>query len=560
MADLLCELSVLVLDCQASGATPLHGDLLELGWAMSSATQLLAPVRSHWVEPRTARPVPRAVRELTGWSSACLRDALSESDAWAALREDMRRATGGSSALPTAIHYARFELPFLRDLSERLEPAAPFPFDTVDLHTIGTRLYPDLPRRSIRALAGFLGHAPELMRRAAGHVEASAFIWRAVVPVLAQQGVVSWSDLQQWLVERPATVRRTGRVYPLLPERRRSLPDRPGVYRFVRLHGDILYVGKAASLKKRVASHFARAGRPTERNLEMLTQVHDIDATETASVLEAALLETDEIKRIDPPYNVQLRAGERSAWFAARDLTHACAAPDLTYRVGPLPSEHALVPLAALIALAAGVPAAPLLQAQALAVSMRELPEAGLFEQGFADFAAEHLTASGPAAQQVDRAARKLWLERGRREVEVASEDVLAPVWDLARVRRRLERNLIQSGLLQRRARFLCLLADADVAYRELDMERARALCIAGCDIASRHDLASVDELARLPARWPGSLQQRQRSFDAAGYDRLRVLATELRRVRDDGGEVALRIGLHLSLGEQLDRLLRALY
>jgi DNA polymerase-3 subunit epsilon len=561
MTDLLHDLRVLVLDCQASGATPVYGDLIELGWAVSDGRALRSPVRSHWVEPRTTRPIPKAVRELTGWSKACLAEALPEVQAWAALRETM--ASLEAPVTPTVIHYARFELPFLRDLSERLEASSTFPFDTVDLHTVAARLYPDLPRRNIRALAGFLGHAPELLRRAAGHVEASAFIWRALVPVLAERGVSTWSALQQWLRDKPAASGAAGRskkrVYPLAEERRKQLPDRPGVYRFVRRSGDVIYVGKAASLKKRVASHFASGARTTEKNLEMLTQVHDIDASETASVLEAALLETDEIKRIDPPYNVQLRGGERSAWFASRDLLDVVALPDDKHRVGPLPSQRALAPLAALIALAAGVEHAPRVLANALAVATHELPDAALFEQGWEGFCSEILGADGQApAHRVRAAARRLWLARGRKEEPV--EDEGAALWDLARVRRRLERNLIQSGLLARRGRWLSLLVDADIGYRESTMGVARALRLSCCVIEERVDLPSLSLLASLPGRRPRTLAARQRSFDAAGYDRLRVLATELRRVLDDGGEVALALGPHVIAGERLARMMRDVY
>ncbi len=100
------------------------------------------------------------------------------------------------------------------------------------------------------------------------------------------------------------------------------------MYRFLRRSGDVLYVGKAASLRKRVAGHFAGRGAAGERGLELLTQVHDVDVTETASQVEAALLETDEIKRLDPPYNVQLRAAGRQAWYASADLRDATPARD----------------------------------------------------------------------------------------------------------------------------------------------------------------------------------------------------------------------------------------
>ncbi|HMJ13837.1 MAG TPA: GIY-YIG nuclease family protein, partial [Polyangiaceae bacterium] len=310
MSDVLRELPVLVLDCQASGATPAYGDVLELGWAVCSANGMQGPVRSSWIAPRTDRPVGRAVRELTGWSEACLAEAVDEQAAWASLRE----AAAGiaqrelSGAVPSVIHYARFELPFLRDLHERSADPGAFPLDPLCVHAVAARLFPDLPRRNIRALAGYLGHSPELLRRSAGHVEATAFIWQKLVPLLDQAGVHTWSELHDWLGQTRGPGQRKRRVYPLARERRRALPDAPGVYRFLRCNGDVLYVGKATSLRKRVASHFSGGARATERGLELLTQVHDVAYSESASVLEAALLESDEIKRIDPPYNVQLRS------------------------------------------------------------------------------------------------------------------------------------------------------------------------------------------------------------------------------------------------------------
>jgi predicted GIY-YIG superfamily endonuclease len=532
---------------------------LELGWAVSA--QLVTPVHSYWIATRDRRRVPRAIRELTGWSESCEADAITEQDAFRLLRADMVGLVWPEAAAPTVIHYARFELPFLHDLHDRLGGGEPFPFDAVDLHTIAARLFPDLPRRNIRALAGFLGHSPELLRRAAGHVDASAFIWRALVPKLEAIGVSSWSELSTWLALPVRIPRQTKRVFPLASEVRKALPDRPGVYRFLRRGGDILYVGKATSLKKRVASHFSSGARATERGLEMLTQVHDIRVTETASILEAALLETDEIKTLDPPYNVQLRTGERSAWFAAHDLRESVPLPDAEHPVGPLPSSRALSPRAALIELLSGAELTPKLLAFALAVPVLALPDDALFRAGWESFVADSLAdGRGSARQRIDRASRALWLERGRKEVEsVGDEEALPALWDLARVRRRLERNLVQTGLLLRRARWLCLLADADVVYRELPMTHARVLIVSKCQIVERGALDAVCSVSTLSVRRPPPSTVRQGAFDAAGYDRLRVLATELRRVQDEGGEVAVRLGRHTFSGERLVSLTRAI-
>ena len=544
----LSSLDVLVLDCQASGATPAYGDLLALGWGISSPDGL-SPIRDHWIRPRTSRGISRPVRELTGWSDACLEVAQEDEVVWRLLRAELEERLT-APVVPTVIHFARFELGFLRELQTRLEPEQPFPFDVCCLHAIGARLYPDLPRRNIRALAGFLGHTTDLTRHVAGHVEASAFIWRALLPQLAEQGVTTWSALQEWLAAAPKAVRRTKRVYPLSAERRRELPDRPGVYRFVRKNDSVLYVGKAASLKKRIAGHFSSRGPSTERGLELLSQVHDVRYTETPSILEAALLETDEIKRIDPPYNVQLRAALRQAWFATRDFRKASALPDAEHSIGPLPSEAALIGLGAWRVLLDELRVEnsqpnPALCAMALAVPTAALPPTELFCEGFHSYVQEHFAhVPGPAAQRVTRVARTIWLERGRNERDSSPEDAPPDHWDLARVRRRLERSLVNGGLVLRRARLLRLLADCTLGYRERGMAQARALVIARSEISERMDLA-LEDLPSLPARVPLPLNERRRCFDAASYDRLRVLVTEIRRVEQEGGQLALRIGHH---------------
>jgi DNA polymerase-3 subunit epsilon len=272
-------------------------------------------------------------------------------------------------------------------------------------------------------------------------------------------------------------------------------------------------------------------------------------------VLEAALLETDEIKAIDPPYNVQLRAGERKAWFASRDLRHAQAAPDLIHRIGPLPSERALLGLFALRELAAGAEASPALSAMALAVPQNFLPEPQLFAEGYAVFAAEHLQQrpEPTPARRVAAASHALWVARGRTEIESNADEADPDLWDLARVRRRLERALVQTGLLVRRARFLRLLAEADVVYREVAMPRPRALVLSGGQIKERHDLTQIDDIHEWPSRDRSSA-----AFDAVVYDRLRVLATELARVHAEHGELALRFARHLYRGDRLIQLLRA--
>jgi excinuclease ABC subunit C len=90
-----------------------------------------------------------------------------------------------------------------------------------------------------------------------------------------------------------------------LKQQRRALPDGPGVYLFKDEQGKALYVGKARSLRKRVASHFSKPA--TRGVVEMVGQVRDIDFIATETDAEALLAEQEFIKRHRPLFNVRLR-------------------------------------------------------------------------------------------------------------------------------------------------------------------------------------------------------------------------------------------------------------
>jgi excinuclease ABC subunit C len=86
-----------------------------------------------------------------------------------------------------------------------------------------------------------------------------------------------------------------------------NMPTSPGVYLMKNTRGDILYVGKAASLRHRVKSYFTASQKLTPKLERMVAQVNDIDFFITASEHEALILELNLIKRHHPPYNVRLK-------------------------------------------------------------------------------------------------------------------------------------------------------------------------------------------------------------------------------------------------------------
>ncbi len=83
----------------------------------------------------------------------------------------------------------------------------------------------------------------------------------------------------------------------------KNLPDSPGVYIFKGIHGKVLYVGKAANLKRRVSSYFQKAH--DSKIEKLISRAKKIDIRKTDTAIEALILEAELIKKFEPSYNIR---------------------------------------------------------------------------------------------------------------------------------------------------------------------------------------------------------------------------------------------------------------
>lgn len=90
-----------------------------------------------------------------------------------------------------------------------------------------------------------------------------------------------------------------------LKEKLKALPNRPGVYLFKDKNGEIIYIGKARSLRKRVASYFR--SHPDIKTSILLDRLYDIDYVVAGSELDALILEDELVKKYKPRYNISLK-------------------------------------------------------------------------------------------------------------------------------------------------------------------------------------------------------------------------------------------------------------
>ncbi len=96
-----------------------------------------------------------------------------------------------------------------------------------------------------------------------------------------------------------------------LEQRLAQIPDAPGVYQMIGRNGDILYIGKAVSLRNRVRSYFQDSAAHHIRTQAMVERVVDVRTIVVTNEVEALILEANLIKRHQPPFNVRLRDDKR---------------------------------------------------------------------------------------------------------------------------------------------------------------------------------------------------------------------------------------------------------
>jgi len=186
-------------------------------------------------------------------------------------------------------HNVSFDYGFLKKEFANLKME--FKRETLDTIDICRRIIPDLPSYSLGKLCATLGIEMDSHHRALDDTAATATLF------------------QRLFQKDPTTV--FSRIKPDMPDVRippnlppselEKLPTGAGIYYFYDGDEQILYVGKSINIKKRVLSHF----HPKEKKkwAELWRAVHSISFEETGSELVALLLESQEIKKLQPPIN-----------------------------------------------------------------------------------------------------------------------------------------------------------------------------------------------------------------------------------------------------------------
>lgn len=282
----LAEAEFCVVDLETTGGAPGRAKITEIGAVRVRGMRVVERF-STLVNPE--RPVPEVVRELTGIDDAMVADAPLIDEA---LPEFC--AFAGGDVL--VAHNAPFDLRFLNYERRRLSGQY-FRQPWLDTLVLARRLLGRrVERHDLGTLARWADTSIRPNHRALPDAEATAELLPRFVDMLAERGV---QTLERAVALGGPPGPRNAYKLALAED----LPSDPGVYLMRDHRGDVLYIGKAANLRRRVRSYFGpgpKHGRLVARALDRLEAVdHEVCGSE----LEALLRESELLRTLRPPCN-----------------------------------------------------------------------------------------------------------------------------------------------------------------------------------------------------------------------------------------------------------------
>jgi DNA polymerase-3 subunit epsilon len=197
----LGEVEFVVVDVEATGGAPARGDrLTEVAAVRVRAGRIVGTFES-LVNPQ--RPIPPLVTRLTNITD----DMVSGAPTFADVADPLKRALEGAVFVA---HNVAFDWRVLRAEFERCQRGR-LGGERLCTLRLARRLHPELPRRSLQALADHYAIAPDAWHRAGPDARTTAELLLRFLDALAQRGIESWGALQAFLKGESASRRRDGK-------------------------------------------------------------------------------------------------------------------------------------------------------------------------------------------------------------------------------------------------------------------------------------------------------------------------------------------------------------
>lgn len=280
-----------IVDIETTGGYAERHRITEIAIYIHDGTQI---VKSFSSLTNPSHYLPGYITGLTGITTAMLEDAPPFKE----VAEEVYNLLHENIFIAHNVH---FDYSFVR---KELE-ACGYQLNTKKLCTVrlSRKLLPGLRSYSLGNIASYLKVPIHARHRAGGDAKATAIIFDKLLR-MDRNGAIS-----ELLKKTNKEMRLPSNISSDLFE---ALPEAPGVYYFLNQFKEVIYVGKAKNIKKRISGHFSGKGGSWS-NQNIRNQIHDIQYQLTGNEFVALIHESQEIKRLWPKYN-SAQKNERSLW------------------------------------------------------------------------------------------------------------------------------------------------------------------------------------------------------------------------------------------------------
>jgi DNA polymerase-3 subunit epsilon len=302
------DASFCIVDVETTGLSPQRNGIIEIGLVKVSNLKVIDTYHS-LINP--GKDIPFFITQLTGISNEDVYNAPFFED----VADDIAEFIGDD--ILTA-HNFPFDNSFLR---KEFRYCGKEPINNLNLCTLklSRRLYPMLRSKSLGAVCNHLRLKNTGEHRALGDAEVTAKVLIKIIKDLKKNHKINYVNELINFQAVPQSYMRQAKVKKQLGQDVSVLPDSPGIYYFLNSRDEIIYIGKAKSLKSRVKSYFL----PTapRKAKKIIKQASRLKIEITNSELIALLMEAELIKIINPRHNVMLK-GYGNKYFLRITATH----------------------------------------------------------------------------------------------------------------------------------------------------------------------------------------------------------------------------------------------
>lgn len=289
------DIPFIVVDVETSGSSPTDNRIIEIACVTVIGGEIVSKYTS-LVNPHQF--IPPFISKMTGISNEMAFAAPEIEEVF----PEINRIFNRNDCVFVA-HNARFDWSFVASFFSASGAQVP-KLPKLCTLKLSRRLLPKKLKKNVGSLAEFFNVQIKDRHRALGDALATAYILLELMQKAeSEHNINKLDELLIFQNRQIKNFRSESENMQILKEKIRTIPEEPGVYKFFDKRSNLLYIGKAKSLRDRVKTYFYDETVTSKKISEMIRRIHDIQWDVTGTELSALLLESKLIKSEKPPYN-----------------------------------------------------------------------------------------------------------------------------------------------------------------------------------------------------------------------------------------------------------------